>query len=167
MGYALEAPTKTKLGHNFHAGLPLSVLSCPPRHLFSSPFNHCLFTLSQELNEPRLRALPGKLWRPHPALPSTTHSLAPSPSLFHTASPNNPTPAHSTLPHKRIQSHRAATSSPFHTHPSTKAMGECVISLCFLSYRYRGLLWLDHPTIGGTISCSQGRLAAHGSCQQL
>lgn len=64
-------------GHNFHAGLPLSVLSCPPRHLFSSPFNHCLFTLSQELNEPRLRALPGKLWRPRPALPYTTPSLPP------------------------------------------------------------------------------------------
>lgn len=39
---------------------------------FSSPFNHCLFTLSQELNEPWLRALPGKLCRPRPALPSVS-----------------------------------------------------------------------------------------------
>lgn len=62
---------------------------------FLVTLNHCLFTLSQELNELRLRALPGKLQRPHPTLPPTPSKT----SLFPTASPNyNPTPACSVLP---------------------------------------------------------------------
>lgn len=89
-------------------------LSCPVLPApapFSSPFNHCLFTLSQELNEPWLRALPGKLWRPRPAAVSLPPSLPPH------CLPQQPHPG--TYTHK----HRAASSLP---HTSTEAMGECI-----------------------------------------
>lgn len=74
-------------------------LCCPARPgTFLVTLNHCLFTLSQELNELRLRALPGKLWRPHPTLPPipppprrTLYSLQPPPTT-------SPPPACSALP---------------------------------------------------------------------
>lgn len=57
---------------------------------------------------------------PPPPLPS---------SVFHTASPNNPTPGHST--HKQIQTHGADAYSLFHTRQLKPR--ESVASLCSLS----------------------------------
>lgn len=81
--YTLEATTKTKawLGHNFYAK-PLRspsvfcpVLPCPAYPGTFLITIQSLFTLSNQLNELRLRALPGKLCRPHPALTSLLLSL--------------------------------------------------------------------------------------------
>lgn len=71
---------KALTGAQFSCGAASLCAVLPTPAPFSSPFNHCLFTLSQELNEPRLRALPGKRWRPRPALPSVSLSV-------HAASP--------------------------------------------------------------------------------
>lgn len=59
---------------------------------------------------------------PLPPLPS---------SVFHTASPNNPTPGHSTHAHKQIQSRGADAYSLFHTRQLKPR--ESVVSLCSLS----------------------------------
>lgn len=124
---------KALTGAQFSCGAASLCAVLPAPAPFSSPFNHCLFTLSQELNEPWLRALPGKLWRPCPALPSVSHPLCPR----RLSSP--------TTPPQHIQSH-GATSSP--THIKWIHERVCVTSLHFLSLgRYWGLLWLDHYTI--------------------
>lgn len=66
-------------------------LCCPARPgTFLVTLNHCLFTLSQELNELRLWAHPGKLWRPHPTLPPTPHPQ----TLYSLQPPPTTTPTH-------------------------------------------------------------------------
>lgn len=115
----------------FMRGCLCAVLPAPAP--FSSLFNHCLFTLSQELNEPWLRALPGKRWK-HPPYPAFHPRPPPTHTLFYTASPNNnPTPAHSALAHKHIT---------FHLKPQVKPWERVLL----LSASY--LLWLDHSNAG-------------------
>lgn len=94
---------------------------------------------------------------PCPAFSLPPPSLPPSQTV-HAASPNNPTPAHT---HKHTQCHGATSSLP---HTSTEAMRECVTSLRFLSLADTEAFcgWSLHHQ--GTISCSQGRGAAHGPC---
>lgn len=133
---------KALTGAQFSCGADSLCAVLPAPAPFSSLFNHCLFTLSQELNELWLRALPGK---PRPALPSVSPSLPPS--LFCTDSPNNPTPAHSTHAHKHTLSHGAATSSLSHTHQRKPS------SVLFPSASY---LWQSLRPFGGWITPPSG-----------
>lgn len=74
-------------------------LCCPARPgTFLVTLNHCLFTLSQELNELRLRAHPGKLWRPHPTLPPIP---PPKLSIPYNLPQQQPPPMHVVYSHKR------------------------------------------------------------------
>lgn len=129
-------------------------LCCPARPgTFLVTLNHCLFTLSQELNELRLRAHPGKLWRPHPTLPPTP--LPPQNSLFPTASPNNnPPPMHVVYSHKRSFS---SNISSIH--------GRVFFSLLLIFGRYRGLCGYITPTTRHYQLFSGG--PADWFCQQL
>lgn len=109
---------------------------------FSSLFNHCLFTLSQWLNEPWLRALPVRLCRPRPALPSVC--------------PPSPLPTH-TNKHTHTEPGELPLLSHTHTHTSAKSLGRvCYCSPLLISVRYRAFVAgsLYHQ---GTISCSRGR----------
>lgn len=82
-------------------------LCCPARPgTFLVTLNHCLFTLSRELNELRLRALPGKLRRPHPTLPP----IPPPPLPPQTLCSLQPPPATSPPPHV-VHSHKRSFSS--------------------------------------------------------
>lgn len=103
---------KALTGAQFSCGAASLCPVLPAPAPFSSPFNHCLFTLSQELNEARLRPLPGKLGRPHPAvhLPPSLPVLCclpQRPSAYacrqtHTIVEPPPPPTHQLKPWERV-----------------------------------------------------------------
>lgn len=110
---------------------------------FLVTLNHCLFTLSQELNELRLRAHPGKLWRPHPTLPPTP----PPPqklSIPYSLPQQQPPPVRVVYSHKRSLSPQT----------SARSMGEC-FSLYSLSLADTEAFVATSLQQRDTISCSR------------
>lgn len=99
---------------------------------FLVTLNHCLFTLSQELNELRLRAHPGKLRRPHPTLPPPP---PPQLSIPYSLPQQQPPPPHVVYSHKHSFS---SNISQIH--------GRVFFSLLLIFGRYRGLCGYITPT---------------------
>lgn len=143
--YALEAPTKTKpwQGHNFHAGLPLSVLSCPPRHLsHHHSITVCLHYLRSWMNRGSGLSLGSSRG---PALPciQSPPSLPPSLPNCPCCLPQQPHPSTYTQTHTVSWSHLL---SPTHINWSHERV--CYFSPLLIFGRYWGLLWLITPPSG-------------------
>lgn len=140
---------KALTGAQFSCGADSLCAVLPAPAPFSSLFNHCLFTLSQELNELWLRALPGKLGRPRPALPSVSPSLP----LCSVLTPPTTPPQH--IVHTHTNTHWVMELppplSPTHINESHRAS---YFPLLLIFGRHWGLLGAGSLHHRGTISCS-------------
>lgn len=107
---------------------------------FSSPFNHCLFTLSQELNEARLGGSPWEAPQapPCPAFPIYPHRTPAHPPLSASPPPNNPTPANSTLAHKHSRASSlgepASSPTPSRRHRRLLSLADTEVFFSFLFF---------------------------------